>query len=171
MQKLKLLFIALPFVSTFSFATEDVSGHRIGAGYSHVEDVTDSNNSYTRGTGIKLEYGYEFNKIFGLNAAFSAQNGNVMGVNVDSYSHKLDTDIGYTFVFDSFSIKPYGSAGLVLLHEQYGNFIDASEAALTVGIGTRVVFNQHFYADISYDIAAYEEVDLDTISFTLGYKF
>ncbi|MEH6454082.1 MAG: porin family protein [Psychromonas sp.] len=174
MQKLKLLFIFIPFLSSFSFAAEDVSGHRVGAGYNKVKDVTYSDYSYTRGTGIQLEYGYDINKVFGLNVAFATHNENAAGLDLDGFSFKLNSDIGYTFVFDSFSIKPYGAIGLINLHEEYSyGSLDysGSESSLTLGIGTRAVINKHFYADIRYDITALEHVDLDILSFTVGYKF
>lgn len=174
MKKLKLLLITIPFISSFSFATEDVSGHRVGAGYNKVKDTTYGGDSFTRGTGIQLEYGYDINKVFGLNAAFATHNESAVGLDLDGYSLKLNSDIGYTFIFDSFSIKPYGAIGLINLHEEYSYgslWHSGSESSLTLGIGTRAVFNKHFYADIRYDITSLEHVDLDTLSFTVGYKF
>lgn len=174
MSKLTILLITFSFFSIQSATANEIRGHRIGAGFNKVTDVTDTQSSYSRGTGIKLEYGYEFNKVIGLNGAFTTHSDSAYDIDISGISNKVDADIGYTFISDSFTVKPYGAIGIISMYEDYavGDFnISAMESSILLGIGARAVINKHLYADIRYDIMAFEEIDVDTFSFTVGYKF
>ena len=187
MQKLKSLFIILPFVSTFSFATEnvaeDVSGHRIGAGISNTEETLLNSDEHDLGNGIKLEYGYEFNKVLGINLSY-AQNNNEniyfqgYSEKVNGTTYQIDSDIGYAFQFDGFSIKPYGILGFATYKEKYSGELNSmpfqynsKDTSVVFGVGVRANFSKTIYADLRSQYLILDDSDLNQISLTIGYLF
>ncbi len=152
--------------------------HRVGIGYSSTSTSDWFAKSDKWGDGIRLEYGYEFNEIFGINLSYAQNNDNFFNgeynVDLDGYNVKLDTDIGYKFYMNGFAIKPYGILGLARQSEKISsthlnhNF---NELSFVAGAGVRADINQHIYSDFRFDFARYEGNDYDTISWTVGYRF
>jgi hypothetical protein len=175
MIKSRYLLLTLPIFSLSAVANSDFSGHRIGLGYNKVTDVTFISDTYTRGTGMKLEYGYDFNHIAGINVSFASHSDSHYGFDLDGMTFRVDSDLGYAFEIDEdFTIKPYGAIGLASLAENYsylGHSISAHEATIFLGAGVRANIGSHFYTDMRLEWAAYDEVDVDTFSLTFGYKF
>lgn len=170
-----LLLLTAPIFSLSAFASTDYNGHRVGLGYNKVTDVTYGYDTYTRGTGMKLEYGYDFNHIAGINVSFASHSDSYYGFELDGMTFKVDTDLGYAFdINEDFTVKPYGTIGLASLAEDYsymGYGTSANEATLFLGAGVRANIGSHLYTDMRIEWAAYEQVDIDVFSLTFGYKF
>ncbi|MGL6259703.1 porin family protein [Vibrio sp. WXL103] len=158
-------------LSAGAFAN-DFSGHRVGLGYSKTElDLGDINVEW--GTGIKLEYGYDINQIFGVNVSYAKHKESDRYASLDGSTFKIDTDIGYKFVSEGYSIKPYAAIGLAFLDEDLkvddvkGNI---TENTIFVGLGLRADIGDHFYTDLRVDIPSFYE-NFDQASVTFGYRF
>lgn len=186
---MKLAFTTLltaSLLSTTAIANTFESQHRIGLGYSSTE-MTDDFFGYSHssdwGNGIKLEYGYEFNQIVGINVSYSKNKDSLSTDNftaeIDGTTFQIDSDIGYKFMLNGFAIKPYGSIGLARYNEkQSATFLGSdswSDTNLILGAGVRADIGQHFYSDIRVDITSYNDgistMDYDKFSWTVGYKF
>lgn len=176
---MKLAFTTLLTASLLSAPVlANNEGHRIGLGFNStsIEEVDTPSYDYSA-SGIKLEYGYEFNHIVGVNLSYSKASGDYWGpIESDSTTFKLDTDIGYTFNLDGFSIKPYGVIGLAKFKEDLSIVGTSwSDSSLFIGTGVRGTFSEHFYADFRADFINLEVDNLDhfvdQFSFTVGYKF
>lgn len=162
-----------PSVSASIFEDNEFSGHRIGGGYSNTELVFD-NRGADWGDGIKLEYGYDINQIFGINASYQNNNGSKYGVDLDGSTLKIDSDIGYTFKFEEWSVKPYGAVGLARVNEKlsYDSISDSfKEISLMGGMGVRANLNMGLYTDLRYDFFNIDNQDQDQLSLTVGYRF
>jgi len=179
---MKLAFTTLLTASLLSSPVlANNEGHRIGLGFNStsIEEVDTPSYDYSA-SGIKLEYGYEFNHIVGVNLSYSKASGSYWGpIDTDSNTFKIDTDIGYTFNLDGFSIKPYGVIGFAKFKEElsaYGENLGSwDDSSLFIGTGVRGTFNDHFYADFRADFINLETENVDNFvdqfSFTVGYKF
>ncbi|MDN2482779.1 porin family protein [Vibrio agarivorans] len=147
-----------------------MEGHRIGLGFSSTEA-----DSSDWGNGIKLEYGYEFNHIFGLNVSYAQNNDSEYGLKLDGSTFKVDSDIGYKFDLDGFSIKPYAAVGLARNSEeltyQGEKVMSYNDTSLFFGIGARADIGRHFYTDMRFDLPTFDSVDYDQFSWTFGYRF
>lgn len=186
---MKLAFTTLltaSLLSTAAIANTFESQHRIGLGYSSTEmDGDFLGQSYTAdmGNGIKLEYGYEFNQIVGVNVSYAknkdSESYNEVTAKVDGSTFQIDADIGYKFMFDGFAIKPYGVIGLARYNEKasltYVGSNSWNDINVVFGAGVRADIGQHFYSDIRVDITSYSDsfstMDYDKFSWTVGYKF
>lgn len=64
--------ISASLLSVPALANSFENQHRVGLGYSKTQ-VTDwiSDDTVDWGNGIKLEYGYEFNRIVGINVSYA----------------------------------------------------------------------------------------------------
>ncbi len=163
---------AVPFST---FASQGIDGHRVGLGFSKTKDVT-LDESISLGGGIKLEYGYEINHIFGINASYQGFGDSWGPLNLDGSTLKFDTDIGYTFMLEQATIKPYGAIGLARIGQEYSlDGVDGSakttDNSLLLGFGVRATVSQHFYADMRFDFMMTEYEDIDQFSISFGYKF
>ncbi|RTZ15277.1 porin family protein [Vibrio aquaticus] len=186
---MKLAFTTLltaSLLSTTALANTFESQHRVGLGFSST-DMTDDffGSSYTSdwGNGIKLEYGYEFNQIVGLNVSYAKNKDSVSlqgaSAELDGTTFQIDADIGYKFMLDGFAIKPYGVIGLARYNEEIStNFMGTdswNDTSFVLGAGVRADIGQHFYSDIRIDLTSYDDgfdtMDYDQFSFTVGYKF
>ncbi|MDD9174450.1 porin family protein [Aliivibrio finisterrensis] len=162
-----------PSVSASIFDDNEFSGHRVGGGYSNT-DMIFNNHSLDYGDGIKLEYGYDINQIFGLNASYQNNNGSKYGVDLNSSALKVDSDIGYTFQLEGWSIKPYGAVGLARVNakESFGSDnYSYKEMSLMGGMGARANFDMGLYTDLRYDFFNVDNQDVDQLSLTVGYRF
>ncbi|WP_231892567.1 MULTISPECIES: porin family protein [unclassified Vibrio] len=155
---------------------QEANGHRIGVGFATTKDVT--HDDLSLGNGLKLEYGYEFNNIIGVNFSYSGFSDSYseqgITLKVEGSTFKLDTDIGYTFHFDRFSIKPYGAIGVVKLNEEwnlYGEKDDFDDTTLFLGVGARATLDQHYYADMRIEGFSTDYADYGQFSLTFGYRF
>lgn len=114
MKKALLITAALATLSTSAVSAEkkqaDFSGSRFGIGFSNsVEGINGS--IYDAGQGLHLEYGYDFNKIVGLNLSYDTTDLQAYIGDIDSKTFKIGADIGYAFIFSSWALKPYASIG------------------------------------------------------------
>ncbi|MFM2589069.1 porin family protein [Vibrio sp. TBV020] len=179
---MKLVFITLLTTSVLSAPVlANNEGHRVGIGFNKtsIEQVLSPSIDYST-SGFKLEYGYEFNHIVGVNISYNKGSGDFLPfIDSNNSTFKIDTDIGYTFNFDGFSIKPYGVIGwakfdeeLSVVGENLGSWDDSS---LFIGTGVRGTFNENFYADFRADFINLkdegDDIFVDQFSFTVGYKF
>ncbi|WP_261873806.1 porin family protein [Vibrio rarus] len=182
MNKITRLLPITALLSFSAFAEQsmeikpEAKGHRVGIGFSTTQDITHDNNKL--GTGVKLEYGYEFNNIVGINLSYAqfSDSESMEGITlkVDGSTFKLDTDIGYTFHFEQFSIKPYGVIGVVHLKEEWDLFglkQDFDDTTIFLGIGARATIKQHYYADMRIEGFATDYADYGQFSMTFGYRF
>ncbi|MFS1985310.1 porin family protein [Vibrio breoganii] len=170
-------FLSLPVLADEAIhSTVEANGHRVGIGFSTTHDVT--YDDLKLGTGVKLEYGYEFNDIFGINVSYAgfsdSESDYGLTLDVDGSTLKLDTDIGYTFHFDSFAIKPYGAIGIVR-HSEEWKFLGQKEkyddTNVFIGIGARATIKNHYYTDIRFEGYATDYADYSQFSMTFGYRF
>lgn len=168
------VFLFATSISSFAEDYNDVSGHRIGLGYSNT-DLVVGYSGLDWGDGIKLEYGYDINRIVGINLSYQNNSNSAFGADIDGNNVKFDTDLGYMFSLDGWSIKPYGAVGLVRVDEtiSFANYTPDSftETSLMGGLGVRATLDMGVYADLRYDFYNVESVDMDQLSITFGYKF
>ncbi|MDO6498341.1 porin family protein [Photobacterium sanguinicancri] len=165
-------------------ANTDVSGFRVGAGVLNHE----SDDLLDDATGYVIEAGYDINKIFGVSARYSnatfdndnIQNPSKLPGEVEISTFGLYTDIGYTLIGkNDFTLKPYGLLGVEHINASTNldnNKFDENEYALAIGTGIRATFNKHFvlaaeYKFSSVDVPEYNDLDLDTFSLIVNYKF
>ncbi|GAM76860.1 hypothetical protein JCM19241_5756 [Vibrio ishigakensis] len=169
-----LSLLSIPAIAQDEIAEPKAQGHRIGIGFSSTTDVTI--DDIDLGKGVKLEYGYEFNSIVGINLSYAGFSEDALGglIKVEGSTLKLDTDLGYTFHFDDFAIKPYGAIGVVRLDEEFTGFGEKEsydDTTIFVGIGARATLFEHYYTDIRFEVFASEFSDYDQFSMTFGYRF
>lgn len=177
--KLLAAIIALTSVST-AFAQDNYQGHRLGLGVStgEYEEVSSDYHSTDLGFGLKVEYGYDFNRIIGLNVSYetNSEKDNFMGASIKSEVSTLtmDADIGYAFFLNGFNIKPYGAIGLGYVTDKVtveSISIKETETSLLVGTGVRADFSNGLYTDLRYQVVILDHYDLNQTSITVGYKF
>lgn len=181
MNKLLPIASALLISSFASSAIADdyYQGHRVGIGYSWTQLSSISNSDYRLSTdygdGIKVEYGYDFNRIVGLNVSYAQNNEDWYFGKLDGSNFQIDSDIGYAFLLNGFDIKPYGAIGLSRINEKFtynsGASDKSSETSLALGTGVRMGFDFGLYADLRANIVLTEHVDTEQYSFTVGYRF
>ncbi|MGV2986269.1 porin family protein [Vibrio sp. E150_011] len=168
-----LLATTISALSFTAFANSDYSGHRIGAGINNLS-FSDSGYTYKMGTGFKLEYGYDFNRIVSANASYTMNSDSDHGIDIDFNAFNIDTDIGYAFDLDNVWVKPYGAIGLSNANAKlsFAGMSDSErETNLYLGIGVRAQFNMGLYTDLRANIGSHEGLDADHLSLTVGYRF
>jgi opacity protein-like surface antigen len=181
MRKLLPVASAL-FIASFAssvIADDNYRGHRVGIGYSWTElsEISSGVNRYSAdyGDGIKIEYGYDFNRIVGLNVSYAQNDDDWSFGKLDASNFQIDSDIGYAFLLNGFDIKPYGAIGLSRINEKItyrsGASDSSSETSLALGTGVRMGFDFGLYADLRANIVLTEHVDTEQYSFTVGYRF
>ncbi|MDD1795330.1 porin family protein, partial [Enterovibrio sp. ZSDZ42] len=174
------------FLLPFSVAANDFSGHRVGIGFTTTDIENTQGERVDWGSGFKLEYGYDINRIFGVNLSYSNTSDSVQyyfnsqrfGADLSTNTFKFDADIGYTFQQNNFSIKPYGAVGFAnykdTLDIHFGDSNSSSrsykESAPYFGIGVRGALTQGLYADLRLDYLM-DDAYTDQFSLTVGYKF
>ncbi|CZF79648.1 hypothetical protein GCE9029_01580 [Grimontia celer] len=183
----KAVLASTIFLLPFAAFANDYSGHRVGIGYVETEIENTVGSRVDWGTGFKLEYGYDINKIFGVNFSYNNtsdsvnlqhQGQTILGADQKRHTFKLDTDIGYTFDVRGFLIKPYGAIGIASYTENQDiNVADNSsmshsfsDTAVYFGGGVRASLPQGLYADIRADFLADDDMT-DQVSLSIGYRF
>ncbi|MGB5445634.1 MAG: outer membrane beta-barrel protein [Psychromonas sp.] len=177
---LLLTLSATASVSATAMTEDDFAGPRIGIGYSLISlDAVADNDSVSSfdadSKGVKLELGYDLNRIIGFDASYETVNDSLSNINnnsdfFDTSIIKVGTDIGYAFYSQNVFFKPYAKVGFVSLSSD-----DLDENAVFAGIGLRYQFN-NLYADLSGDGFFLDGEDYDyykyiQTSLTIGYKF
>ncbi|GAM62523.1 hypothetical protein JCM19232_1680 [Vibrio ishigakensis] len=71
-----LSLLSIPAIAQDEVAEPKAQGHRIGLGFASTEEP-DLEVSF--GKGLKLEYGYEFNNIVGINLSYAGFGEDVLG--------------------------------------------------------------------------------------------
>jgi len=179
-----LLTVITMTATTTVFAKQDFQGHRVGMGLSSGDISHYSGNfpSSDLGSGLKVEYGYDFNRIIGLNISLD-KNTNDLSLGNDKYesdvtTFKADADIGYAFFLDGFSLKPYGAVGLARIKDEESYYISGhswtwsnSNTSLLIGAGLRANLDFGLYTDLRFNFMIVDDYDLDQVSITVGYKF
>ncbi|MCK6262531.1 porin family protein [Vibrio sp. ZSDE26] len=154
-----------------------LEGHRVGLGFSKTQTEDVFLNYDYDANGLKLEYGYDFNNIVGLNVSYNKNNGDYGYIaEYDATTFKIDADIGYAFHLTDFIIKPYGVIGFASYKEEDSFFQgDWKDSSLFLGMGARAYFGKHFYSDLRFDFInlkeAGDDMFIDQFSITVGYKF
>ncbi|MDB1125960.1 porin family protein [Vibrio algarum] len=183
MKTLFTTLISCSLLAAPTFANNFDSQHRVGLGFSKTkinEYFTDSTVDW--GKGIKLEYGYEFNRLVGLNVAYTknkdSESNYGVSSDIDGFNIKIDADIGYKFYLENLNIKPYGLIGLAHHNEENSLSWDGGklnetykDTSIVIGLGARAEFGAHIYTDMRVDYAIYDDADYDTFSWTIGYRF
>ncbi|WP_394250553.1 porin family protein [Vibrio profundi] len=183
------LFKSIATVITITAATTALAqphyqGHRVGVGVStgYQEHYLSSYPSSDIGSGLKLEYGYDINRIVGFNLSFE-KNADEITLNNNKYETdlsalKVDADIGYTFKLQELSLKPYGAIGFAHIKDKLtvtssggSSSISATDTSILSGIGLRANFDFGLYTDLRFNYMMIDDYDLNQTSLTVGYKF
>lgn len=156
-------------------SVKDFSGHRVGFGIVDAKYVSD--NVY------KFEYGYEFNGIVGFNLSGSSYSEVISGstasepeIKYEGTYTQVSTDLGYTFDFTGFNVKPYVLLGLMNISESV-TLANDSSIAFQGGVGIRTTLDFGIYADLSIkngnlkDFSVLTDRDGIESAITFGYKF
>ncbi len=182
----KIIFSCTLLCLPFSAITNADTGHRVGLGFATTEVEDYAGNQIDWGMGFKLEYGYDFNRVIGINASYTNTSDDVYhnygslryGAEVKSHTYKIDTDIGYAFQLNDFSIKPYGAIGLASNREKLTIHLDDrstsqsyNDNSLYLGVGVRTTLGMGVYTDIRMDFPTFDDVYTDQFSFSMGYRF
>ncbi|OBT14766.1 hypothetical protein A9264_13370 [Vibrio sp. UCD-FRSSP16_10] len=179
-QAIALLTVGVMSFSASSFAHDntDFSGFRIGGGYSTTHLLTAQDDHIETGhygDGFKVEAGYDFNHIVGINLAYQENNGSN---NLSGSTWKLDTDIGYAFDFSQWQLKPYAAVGIASYKEDYtinNRNLSNDDTSILLGAGVRFTLEGGFYANFKQDFMLLkdrtEDVSMGQTSLTFGYQF
>ncbi|WP_413112449.1 porin family protein [Thaumasiovibrio sp. DFM-14] len=176
-----LIFLSL--FSTSIFANGFESQHRVGIGYASTENPNWLQYAGSDwGDGLRIEYGYEFNHVFGINLSYStntdSQKPRDISSEIDGYNLKFDTDIGQKFDLNGYAIKPYGILGLarqreknILASDNNKRRESFNDISFIVGAGIRADIGNHIYSDFRFDFSNYDNTDYSTVSWSFGYRF
>ena len=173
------------FLYTAVACADDFTGLRFGVGYVHTWltlDATDYDIEVDdQLKGIKLESGFDINRIIGIDASYETASESLDNVTNDSGADatiiKVGTDIGYAFYSEKAFFKPYVKVGFVSVSaDDDDGYADGNSAF--AGIGLRYQYDR-VYADLSTDyffIDGDDDVAIDyynylQTAFTIGYKF
>ncbi|WP_047043287.1 porin family protein [Vibrio mexicanus] len=157
MKKL-ILASTLAIISASSFAADDHSGFRVGGGFGtdigkyQLKNI--DGHKLSADPSVTIEAGYDFNKIFALNAK-----GSSMGFTDYAKSSKgkstvyelaIEAEAGYNFdIGGRLSIKPYITAGVVTFDKDTSNLFFDENNALRArsALGARMTMANGVYVD------------------------
>ncbi|WP_415230603.1 outer membrane beta-barrel protein [Psychromonas sp.] len=178
---MSLLIALAPMTSiaatTAAFSENDFAGARIGLGYSQTSLKVKSDGGMTAdsdGQGIKIELGYDFNRVIGLETSYETVNNSFENLisdhDIGGSTIKVGTDIGYAFFSENVFFKPYGKLGFVSVSDD-----EFDESSVFAGLGLRYQY-KHIYANISVDSFFLDRDGYDYNRFIqtgviVGYKF
>ncbi|WP_159065040.1 outer membrane beta-barrel protein [Thaumasiovibrio subtropicus] len=168
--KLALTLLA-SLISSTAFA--HVQGHRVGIGFSSMEA---DNHSY--GDGLLLEYGYDFNQIFGLHFVYERNSDISVGSwKGDGDTFKFGADIGYAFEVEGAAIKPFFRLGFFSYDEsgfgcQWNGCWSTkySDSGVYTGLGVRGMIGPG-YVEIGKDFFDIDNIDADHFHIKFGMNF
>lgn len=140
------------------------SSHRFGIGI--------QNSAYLPKNVALVEYGYEFNSIIGFNLSGSSYSNYYYEdqLKYDGTYVRVASDIGYTFEFNGWDLKPYTLVGMVNLNES-NTLSNSSTLKLQIGAGIRATLDFGLYIDLSAKTMDLDHRDGNESSLTIGYKF
>ncbi len=150
---------------------------RIGIGYSdtNVEDFTNQDLDF--GSGIKIEAGYDINRVFGVQTSLEWNEGSQDFVTIEGMTWKLGGDIGYQLDVDKkLQVKPYAVLGVAYYSQETHSILPTKSfdsTNLYTGFGLRATWEQGLYAAVEYsytpEVNTY--IDMYQFSATIGMKF
>lgn len=114
-KQLITLAILTGLTSASAFAS-DYSGFRVGVGAEQGHQVNKELGGGNLKTSPKLEFGYDFNRIFSVNAAFTGMSGSYsdssVAGEVKGSTARIEAEVGYAFdLGNNWDIKPYAAFG------------------------------------------------------------
>lgn len=162
---------------SFSLNNNFKPSARIGIGYSdtNVEDFINQDLDY--GSGIKIEAGYDINRVFGVHTSLEWNEGSEGFVTIEGVTWKVGGDIGYQFdAGKMLQVKPYAMLGVAnYSQETHALFTKASfdSTDLYTGFGVRATSKQGLYAAVEYSYTpeVNTHIDMYQLSVTIGMKF
>lgn len=174
---MKNRIITLVVASVLSTPALAIDGLRLGGGFN-----TGEIDGEALDTGFKLEVGYDLDRVFGLYGSIGfldkEEKGGSRKATLDVRMIDVGSDIGYVFDLQGSQIKPYAAISITSMNVEgkliCGNYTceqdDYTKTAVNFGFGFRW-WQQNLYFDGRFDSKATKNEDLDTLSFTLGYRF
>ncbi len=190
MRKFVVLIALSLLISGQAFAKE-FRGSRVGVGYGFTMGDYDNSNDIwydgKSGGGLALTYGYDFNRIVGLNINYQGNKGTEDKSELNGTSSSFDLDIGWAMDFDSWYLKPYGAIGYGK-HLQdikqykgqscsYGVCSDIhsegsfNQSGLLIGLGLRAQLKNGAYIELRDDAIVTEDTLTGRTALIAGYKF
>ncbi len=173
MKKTVIAFIVLSLPTLSAQANEEYSGSRIGIGYNTTFIEKLGTHYFDYGDGIKLEYGYDINRIVGIKTSYEANQEN--GISLKGETVKIGADLGYAFDLNGWDIKPYGFLGVAHYSEERNNIaeerVSTSNSSAVVGMGVRANFDVGIYVDVNFDMLEMDSHFSGQSALTVGYKF
>lgn len=152
------------------------AGPRVGLGISYLSD-----RYIDTDTGFKLEGGFDFNRIVGVNLSYEDSGYDYKYGSLDYSTIKLGTDLGYAFpLSQSVSLKPYVSLGFHRTTEDH-NWCERkhcyhssyTDTNTYYGIGMRLTADM-FYINVSNEVLKLDvgnyRYEPDQIAVTVGLK-
>jgi hypothetical protein len=133
--------------------------------------------SDTEQKGVKIEAGYDFNRVIGLDVSYETANETLNNMtndrDIEGSAIKAGADVGYAFYSRKAFLKPYAKIGFVSFSED-----DYDASSVFAGLGLRYQYG-HYYMDLAADgyfldndeNAALDYYQFVYAAFTVGYKF
>ena len=190
MRKLVVLITLSLLVSGQAFAKE-FRGSRVGIGYGFTMGDYDNWNDIwydgKSGGGLALTYGYDFNRVVGLNINYQGNKGTEDKSELSGTSSSFDLDIGWAMDFDSWYLKPYGAIGYGK-HLQdvkqykghscsYGVCSDIfhedsfNEGGILIGVGFRAQLNNDVFFELRDDSIVGSDIISGRTALLVGFRF
>ena len=191
-----LLSTAALLIATSSIANAASPGAYIGggAGLSGMEPVSDAQMVSDSGLGARAFAGYNFNRYFGLEGAYSSfykttyQSNDFQNVSIDYKLNALSLVAkGYLPLSDANTTNLYGLVGVAqsyadidAKYNQVSLFSDSDSAIVPVfGLGASHDFNKHFTTALELSVFGSREADIHhfgiqraaLVTGNLAYKF
>ncbi|WP_047043282.1 porin family protein [Vibrio mexicanus] len=161
MKKL-ILASTLAIISASSFAADDHSGFRVGAGLGtdigkyQLKNLGDS-GKLSADPSVTIEAGYDFNEIFAVNVKGSSMGFTDYGKSRKgksegtAYELAVEAEAGYTFDIDGrVAIKPYVAVGAVGFDKDTSNVFFEEDKSAVRGrgaLGARMTLDSGVYID------------------------
>ncbi|WP_261856980.1 porin family protein [Photobacterium sanguinicancri] len=184
MKKFTLIALSTLFLSNAVLA-DDYAGHRLGAGYQGGKLSLDSSakqsTKLSDSESAKIEYGYDFNRIFSLNAGGTVGRGHseLSGEKEKFNKSSLfaEAELGYAFEVGNFDIKPYAALGVsanfddIKLDKADGK--NHTAAGVHAAVGARLNTPVGVYVDGRVQNGKVKDRHIEETqgTITVGYKF
>ncbi|MEZ8861896.1 porin family protein [Vibrio sp. 10N.247.311.51] len=185
-----LLPLALSIASASAVANE-FGGSRFGVGYAWTGVDYDTSSTWydgDTGNGLALTYGYDFNRVVGMNLNYYQNEGSVDKSEFSGSTFSMDLDIGWAFNLGHWSLKPYGAIGFGSHNQDIKEFTGTScslgvcndhfkessvdGSGLSIGLGIRAQMNNGIFFELRDDALFVDSYSLaGRTSLIAGYKF